>query len=95
MQQSPFTVSGTSAPVVPASASPVAVAHVLPGARRLDGWVAFVLGNALLGTIGVFVHEAQAAPLTVTWFRCAFGLIGLTLWTVSYTHLTLPTKRIV
>ncbi|WP_051248773.1 DMT family transporter [Acidovorax sp. JHL-9] len=40
----------------------------------------FVLGNALLGSIGVFVHEAQAAPSTVTWFRCAFGLLGLTLW---------------
>lgn len=40
----------------------------------------FVLGNALLGSIGVFVHEAQADPATLTWFRCAFGLLGLTLW---------------
>lgn len=40
----------------------------------------FVLGCALLGTIGIFVKEAHADPLTATWFRCALGLIGLTLW---------------
>ncbi|MGR3835237.1 DMT family transporter [Ralstonia pseudosolanacearum] len=40
----------------------------------------FLLGNMLLGTIGVFVHQANAGPLTATWFRCAFGLLGLTLW---------------
>jgi len=40
----------------------------------------FLLGSMLLGTIGVFVHQANAAPLTATWFRCAFGLLGLTLW---------------
>ena len=80
MQQSSSTVSGTSVPVVSASASPAGSARWLSSAHRLDGWIAFVLGNALLGTIGVFVHEAQAAPLTVTWFRCAFGLVGLTLW---------------
>ena len=44
------------------------------------GVLPFVLGNALLGTIGVFVHQSQADPLTVTWFRCAFGLVWLTLW---------------
>jgi drug/metabolite transporter (DMT)-like permease len=40
----------------------------------------FVLGCALLGTIGVFAREAHAAPLTATWFRCALGLLGLTCW---------------
>lgn len=40
----------------------------------------FLLGNALLGTIGVFVHQAGTDPLTTTWFRCAFGLLCLTLW---------------
>lgn len=44
------------------------------------GTLWFLLGNVLLGSIGVFVHEAQASPLTITWFRCAFGLAGLTLW---------------
>lgn len=40
----------------------------------------FILGSLLLGTIGIFVHEANAAPITATWFRCAFGLIALTTW---------------
>ncbi|SAL00914.1 DMT family transporter [Caballeronia ptereochthonis] len=45
-----------------------------------SGALSFVLGCALLGTIGVFVYEAHADPLTATWFRCTFGLLGLTLW---------------
>lgn len=40
----------------------------------------FIAGNALLGTIGIFVHRAGVDALTTTWFRCAFGLLGLTLW---------------
>jgi drug/metabolite transporter (DMT)-like permease len=47
------------------------------------GAAPFLLGNALLGTIGVFVHQANADPLTATWFRCAFGLLGLTAWLLS------------
>jgi drug/metabolite transporter (DMT)-like permease len=43
----------------------------------------FLLGCALLGTIGVFLHEAHADPLTATWFRCAFGLLGLSAWVVA------------
>lgn len=39
-----------------------------------------IAGNALLGTIGIFVNEADVDPITATWFRCAFGLLGLTLW---------------
>ena len=46
----------------------------------ISGAFPFLLGCALLGTIGVFVYEAHADPLTATWFRCAFGLIGMTLW---------------
>lgn len=48
--------------------------------RPSSGAWPFVLGGMLLGTIGVFVHEAHADPLTAAWFRCAFGLIGMTLW---------------
>jgi drug/metabolite transporter (DMT)-like permease len=48
--------------------------------RPSSGAWPFVLGCAVLGTIGIFVHEAHADPLTATWFRCAFGLIGMTLW---------------
>lgn len=48
--------------------------------RPSTGVWPFVLGCALLGTIGIFVNKAHADPLTATWFRCALGLIGLTLW---------------
>ena len=51
--------------------------------RTSTGLGPFVLGCALLGTIGIFVHEAHADPLTATWFRCAFGLIGLTVWIMA------------
>ncbi|BAN26808.1 DMT family transporter [Caballeronia insecticola] len=52
--------------------------------RRVPGTgtAPFLLGSALLGTIGVFVYEAHVDPLTATWFRCASGLIGLTLWAI-------------
>lgn len=48
--------------------------------ERAAGALPFLLGNAVLGTIGIFVHEAHADPLTATWFRAAFGLLGLTGW---------------
>ncbi len=49
-------------------------------AAPISGSLPFILGSSLLGTIGIFVHGADAHPLTATWFRCAFGLLGLTLW---------------
>ncbi len=48
--------------------------------RASTGAWRLILGCALLGTIGVFVNEAHADPLTATWFRCALGLICLTFW---------------
>ena len=48
--------------------------------RTQHGLLAFVAGNVLLGTVGVFVHQAGADPWTATWFRCAFGWLGLSLW---------------
>lgn len=60
---------------------------------RRFGALPFILGSMLLGTIGIFVHEADVSPLTATWFRCAFGLIGLTLWIRlrrQMSHLLLP-----
>ncbi|WP_423933465.1 DMT family transporter [Comamonas sp. 23] len=48
--------------------------------KALGGVLPFVLGSALLGSIGIFVHMAEAGALTATWFRCAFGLLGLTAW---------------
>ena len=58
-------------------------AQISSAAPRFGGVLPFVLGNLLLGTIGLFVHQAAADPWTATWFRCAFGLIGLTLWLVA------------
>ncbi len=52
----------------------------LAATRPSTGAWPFVGGCALLGTIGIFVSEAHADPLTATWFRCALGLLGLTLW---------------
>jgi drug/metabolite transporter (DMT)-like permease len=59
-----------------------------PGGTARDGMhrsgaLPFILGSMLLGTIGIFVHEAKVDPLTATWFRCAFGLLGLTLWMLA------------
>jgi drug/metabolite transporter (DMT)-like permease len=52
-------------------------------ARRTAGAWPFIAGCALLGTIGVFLHEANADPLTATWFRCAFGLLGMSAWVIA------------
>ena len=46
----------------------------------LSGALPFVCGCLLLGTIGIFVANAQTDPLTLVWFRCAFGWLGLTIW---------------
>jgi drug/metabolite transporter (DMT)-like permease len=63
-------------------AGPRAIPPALAAAERasLRTALPFLLGNGLLGTIGVFAHEAHADPLAATWFRCAFGLLGLTAW---------------
>jgi drug/metabolite transporter (DMT)-like permease len=63
-------------------AAPNAIPPALQPPQRagLRAALPFVLGSGLLGTIGVFVHEAHADPLSATWFRCAFGLLGLTAW---------------
>jgi len=48
-----------------------------------SGAIPFLLGSAVLGTIGVFLVNAHADPVTATWFRCAFGLVSLTIWVVA------------
>ena len=60
-------------------ASPSAHAGHAPS-RTQQGLLAFVAGSVLLGSVGVFVHQAGADPWTATWFRCAFGWLGLSLW---------------
>lgn len=64
------------------SADAAFVTPEAPATRGLksSGALPFLLGAGLLGTIGVFVHMAHASALTATWFRCAFGLAGLTVW---------------
>lgn len=42
-----------------------------------------VAGGALLGTIGVFVHESGQHPLITVWSRCAFGALSLLLWSAA------------
>ena len=59
--------------------------------------VAFIIGLARL----IFLGDAEVFPammdstfdMAKTGFELSLGLTGvLTLWTVSYTHLTLPTN---
>ena len=73
-----------SGSAMPASKTHTATLPIAPNTGNAEsiteGTLPFVMGSLLLGTIGVFVYEAHADPLTATWFRCAFGLLGLTLW---------------
>ena len=52
-----------------------------PDARneRLAAW-RMALGGLILGTLGVFLLESGSDPASAAWFRCAFGLLALTLW---------------
>lgn len=61
-------------------ASPFSQRTAPSASDATGGTLPFVLGSVVLGTIGLFLHQSGADPLTATWFRCAFGLLGLTLW---------------
>jgi len=75
------TLRGMSPPSSSSSACTTALAASNPsGVHRASGAAPFLSGNALLGSIGLFLHQAQAGALTATWARSAFGLLGLTLW---------------
>jgi drug/metabolite transporter (DMT)-like permease len=61
--------------------------HLLPGPSlpaldglRQGGTKRVVGAGLLLGTLGVFLHEAGQPPLTAVWFRCAFGALALLAW---------------
>ncbi|MBY0464010.1 MAG: DMT family transporter, partial [Burkholderiales bacterium] len=47
--------------------------------ERQGLWL-MVAGGTLLGTIGVFVQEANQHPMVTVWFRCVFGALALLLW---------------
>ena len=49
------------------------------------------IGALFFGLTGVFGKLASAAPSIIVFGRAAFAVLA----PVSYTHLTLPTKRIV
>jgi len=42
-----------------------------------------VAGGLILGTIGVFVREADVSPMTTVLFRCFFGGLALLVWGAS------------
>ncbi len=77
------------------TANTPAAGAIAEAAPRGGGLPAFVLGGVLLGTIGVFVAGAGTDAVTTTWFRCAFGLIGLTAWMIARGRLRalLPRRR--
>ena len=39
-----------------------------------------ILAGMILGTIGIFVEEAQQPALVIVWYRCLFGALALLLW---------------
>jgi drug/metabolite transporter (DMT)-like permease len=47
--------------------------------ERAAAW-RMAAGGALLGTLGVFLLESGSDVASAAWFRCAFGLLALTLW---------------
>jgi drug/metabolite transporter (DMT)-like permease len=47
--------------------------------RERDGQWLMIFGGILLGTIGIFVQEANQHPLLSVWFRCLFGALALLL----------------
>lgn len=51
-----------------------------PSNRESTGQWLLVAGGMLLGTIGVFVEEANQHPLVTVLFRCAFGALALLAW---------------
>ena len=46
--------------------------------ERTGKWL-LIAGGVLLGTIGIFVEEANQHPLLTVWFRCLFGAVALLL----------------
>lgn len=56
--------------------------------RERDGQWLMMVGGVLLGTVGVFVEEAQQNPLVTVWFRCVFGALALLAWGAATGRLT-------
>lgn len=52
-------------------------------ADERQGSLQLATAGLLLGTIGWFLAQAQAHPLTAVWYRCAFGLLALSAWLLA------------
>ena len=63
----------------------------IAGARGARfGAIELALAMTLSGTIGVFVVESEASPLTVAFARCLVGALALGLWCVARGFLRHP-----
>lgn len=61
--------------------------RVTSGQRRL-ALVQIVVAMCGWGTIGVFVLQAHAAPITIVFLRCAFGAVTLAAVGIPFRYLT-------
>ncbi|WCE05363.1 DMT family transporter [Pseudoxanthomonas sp. JBR18] len=57
-----------------------------PAASRAALWQ-LLLGEVLIGSVGVFVHESGQDPVTAVFYRCLFGALFLIAWGVARGHL--------
>jgi drug/metabolite transporter (DMT)-like permease len=46
-----------------------------------------LLGEVLIGSVGVFVHESGQDPITAVFYRCLFGALFLIAWGLARGHL--------
>lgn len=46
-----------------------------------------LLGEVLIGSVGVFVHESGQDPVTAVFYRCLFGALFLLVWGMARGHL--------
>ena len=58
---------------------PTAITASQTSHERHGRWLV-IAGGMLLGTIGIFVEEANQHPLVTVLVRCAFGALALLLW---------------
>lgn len=57
-----------------------------PAASRAALWQ-LLLGEVLIGSVGVFVHESGQDPVTAVFYRCLFGALFLIAWGLARGHL--------
>ena len=67
---------------MPGMKTTTSILRAVPTSRSAEqrGTALMVLGGLILGTIGIFVQQAAASPITTVLFRCFFGAVALLLW---------------